>query len=84
MFNGPLINRRLTDPESRLARLIADGNTPAEVVDEFYLRALGRQPSAAARDFWNEQLAAAADGGQEVLEDFVWSLLSCQEFVTNH
>jgi hypothetical protein len=84
MFNGPLLNRRLTDPESRLAQLTADGNTPEEIVDEFYLRALGRQPSADERLFWNEQFAGSDDTHRDVLEDFVWSLMSCQEFVTNH
>jgi hypothetical protein len=84
MLNGQLINRRLTDAESRLAQRIADGKTPEEIVREFYLCALGRQPSADEQRFWNGQFAAADGAQQNVLEDFVWSLLNCQEFVTNH
>ena len=84
LFNGALINRRLSDAEGRLAKLIASGKASGEIVDEYYLRALGRHPSSNERDFWNEQLAVANGEQPKLLEDFVWSLISCREFVANH
>ena len=69
-----LINRRLADPQGRLALLIAAEKTPAEIVDELYLRALGRHPTPAERGFWREQLSVVDRqqvDQQKLLEDFV-------------
>ncbi|MDG1896601.1 MAG: DUF1553 domain-containing protein [Fuerstiella sp.] len=86
LFNGALINRRNSDPDSRLAKLIAVGRKPEEIVEEFYRLALSRNPNEKEQAFWSEQVAAATDAEQrqDILEDFVWSLLTCREFGTNH
>jgi len=86
LFNGPLLNRRISNPQGRLAKLMASGKTPEEIVDEFYLSALGRRPLQKEQEFWRKQFAPATDPRQrqDVLEDFAWSLLTCREFVTNH
>lgn len=86
LFNGPLLNRRISDPQGRLAKLIASGKTSDEIVDEFYRRALGRRPMQKEQEFWSRHLAPAISPRQQqdVLEDFAWSLLTCREFVTNH
>ncbi|MFP6677571.1 MAG: DUF1549 domain-containing protein [Pirellulaceae bacterium] len=86
MFNGPLLNGKISNSKGRLARLVADGKTPAEIVDEFYRRALGRPLAKREREFWNRQFhqASTSTAERELLEDFVWSLLTCREFVTNH
>ena len=77
---------RLADPDGRLARQIADGRTPEQIVAEFYLRALSREPSPAEREQWQRELTAAATPAErrQILEDFVWALCTCREFVTNH
>jgi hypothetical protein len=86
LLNGPLLNRRISDSKGRLAKLIASGRTSVEIIEEFYGRSLSRRPSLKEREFWAKQLAAtkSTKQEQEVLEDFVWSLLTCREFVTNH
>lgn len=93
LFNGEILNRRLQASECRQARLLKAGRSPQQIVDEFYLVALQRHPREAERAFWDSQfhhasVEAEADnddaGLKEVLEDFVWSMLTCNEFVTNH
>lgn len=85
LLNGPLLNRRIADPQSRLTKLIDSEKTPAEIVDEFYLRALSRRPLPKERGFWKQQLAeSAASETKTVLEDFLWALLTCREFGSNH
>jgi hypothetical protein len=86
MFNGPLLNGKISNSKGRLARLVADGKTPAEIVDEFYRRALGRPLAKREREFWDRQFhqTSTSTAERELLEDFVWSLLTCREFVTNH
>lgn len=85
LFNGELLNRRLVDQNGRIVQGLAEGHAPLNLVDEFYLRALGRSPSAAEQAHWLQQLSGLKDEElQAGLEDFVWSLLACREFVTNH
>ncbi len=86
LINGPLINRKVEHPEGRLHRLLADGRTAEEIVQEFYLRCLSREPTPREWDFWRAQWDTgnqAADLTRK-LEDFVWALLTCREFITNH
>ncbi|MFK8112894.1 MAG: DUF1553 domain-containing protein [Rubripirellula sp.] len=85
LFNGAFLNRRIVDADSRLQKLIHEQKTPAEIVCEFYLRTLSRKPTESEQSYWSEQLAESdADQMSECLEDFVWSLLTCRAFVTNH
>ena len=68
----------------RLHAMLAAGKTNDEIVGEFYLRALGRTPRDREREFWNTQIGDAAAERPKRLEDFLWSLLTCREFTTNH
>lgn len=85
LLNGDLINRKLTDPKGRLQALIAANKTNEEIVDEFYLRALGRHPGADELQRWHDRLDTT-DPAERTrrLEDFAWSLLNSQLFMENH
>jgi hypothetical protein len=85
-MNGPLINRKLADPQGRLQCLIADGQSDQQIMETFYRLALSRNPTAGEREYWNAALSGDDEGSlrHERLEDFVWSLLSCREFTSNH
>lgn len=86
LINGPLLNRRLKDANGRVHKSVAT-KSDAELVEEFYLRALSRFPTDRERSFWQDRFARVNEDGptprRELAEDFVWSLLTCQEFVTS-
>lgn len=86
LFNGDLLNARIDVPDSRLDKLMSDGKSPMEILDEFYLAALSRHPTGAEQQFWKQHIDvnASASSQRAILEDMVWSLLTCNEFVTNH
>ena len=85
LLNGPLANRPLADPGGRLSRLLKAGRSDRELVEEFTLRSLSRLPSQGERRFWDGELKRADTRGRRaVIEDMVWSLVNCREFVTNH
>jgi hypothetical protein len=84
-LNGDLINRKIVSREGRLHRLIAAGKSNADIVREFYMAALSRPPTEREHQYWHERFAEIeANERTSVLEDFVWGLLNCREFVTNH
>lgn len=100
LMNGILINHKLTDGHGRLSRLIKGGSTDDEIVREFYLCGLGRNPTSAELQNWRQLFTAApasetpdaADTSGATrsshrtrqLEDFVWSLLNSRQFIENH
>ena len=86
LFNGDLLNARIGVPDSRLDRLMSIGRSPMEIVNEFYLAALSRPPTDTEQQFWKQHIdvRASANSQRAILEDMVWSLLTCNEFVKNH
>lgn len=83
LMNGPLLNRRISDKQGRLHQLVAADASHNEIINTFYLRALGRFPMWHELPHWVKQFEKSADR-TAVAEDFVWSLLNSQEFLTNH
>ena len=83
LMNGPLLNARIAVEGSRLHRLLREERKPLEIIEEFYLVALSRMPSQLEHDHWVKQLKTVSDP-PAFLEDFVWALMSSDEFVTNH
>ena len=86
LFNGELLNARISVIGGRLDILIESGKLPMEIIDAFYLAALSRYTTEEERVFWKQHIDvyASATSQQRVLEDIVWSLLTCNEFVMNH
>jgi len=84
LINGPLINQKLGAENGRLSRLLKEGLPTDQIVEQFYLSALGRFPSKKECAFWQKQLPADDADLNELLEDFVWSLLNSREFMTKH
>jgi hypothetical protein len=86
LINGPLLNRKIDAESGRLRQLLGKGAKNADIVEAFYLRALGRPPRARERAYWAEHLPVREDPDRrrEALGDFLWALLTCEEFVTNH
>ena len=86
LLNGALLNARIGSEEGRLLKLIQSKRSPWEIVVEFYRAALNRPPNQNEMDVlhqWIDPSKTSAEQ-QKVLEDVVWSILTCREFVTNH
>jgi hypothetical protein len=70
---------------SRATSLSEDGETPAaEKIDQIYMLALSRHPTAGETAEIEAYLAERADRTKEAWEDVVWSLLNTKEFLFNH
>lgn len=86
LFNGDILNARIAVQNSRLEKLISQDASPKEIVTEFYISALNRYPTDSDIAFWQQHIDfnESASSQSTILEDMVWSLLTCNEFVTNH
>jgi hypothetical protein len=86
LFNGELLNSRVGATGGRLDKLIKAEKTPMEIVQELYQVALNRLPNKKEVEFLSQLFDDKKLSAQQrdVLEDFVWSIVTCKEFVTNH
>ncbi|HEU4753373.1 MAG TPA: DUF1549 and DUF1553 domain-containing protein, partial [Armatimonadota bacterium] len=83
LVNGSTLNDRLRNPSGRVARAVAAKKGAKEIIEEFYLAALSRRPTAREVTL-AEQLMAKAPSPQEGAEDLMWGLLNMKEFMFNH
>jgi hypothetical protein len=82
-FNGPVIYQKLRDPNNRFRRLLAAGRAPEAILDELYLAAVCRMPTAEERAAALAHLASKDDPAA-ALEDITWAILNTNEFLFQH
>ena len=83
--NGETLNDKLAKKGNRIDQLLAKKLPDDQLIEETYLLALTRPPSAAERAAMAKALAAAPESDRRAaVEDIFWSLLSSREFLFNH
>lgn len=83
--NGETINQKLETQGNRLDQLLTSGAKYDQIVEEAYLSALARYPSATEKSQLVAVLASAPAAEKRlVLEDMYWGVLSSKEFLFNH
>ena len=87
LMNGETVQPKIVEPNNVLGRLLATDKTDAEILNDLYMRAYSRLPSAGERDDIDTYLAAEKAAGQSrrgALEGVLWSILNSKEFQLNH
>jgi hypothetical protein len=82
LMNGDTVERKVKD--GRLVETRLEGKkTPAEIIEELYIRCFCRKPDEKERAGL-DTLLKSAPNQKEFLEDLFWSLLNSREFLFNH
>jgi hypothetical protein len=85
IVNGDTLNEKLSHKKNRITGWLDAKKSTEAIVEEAYLAALARHPSASEK---NKMMAAIegveADGKRAAIEDMLWALLSTREFLFNH
>ena len=86
LFNGDLLNSRIGAEGGRLDKLIKSKKLPMEIVHQFYRAAMNRRPNDQEIKFLSQLFDDRKPSAQQrdTLEDFVWGIVTCKEFVINH
>ncbi|MDP7014620.1 MAG: DUF1549 and DUF1553 domain-containing protein, partial [Pirellulaceae bacterium] len=79
---GAVVSNKLAAADNRLSLLVGE-RPDAEVLDELYVRALCRPPSADAAKALLQHIAQSTDKRQ-AWEDVLWTILNSQEFIYQH
>ncbi|HET6884449.1 MAG TPA: DUF1549 and DUF1553 domain-containing protein [Pirellulales bacterium] len=80
LVSGPTINELLSERHNRLEALLAAGKPGREIVEELFLSALARHPTAEEAQMTADYLDGATDR-RAALEDILWGLLNSKEFL---
>lgn len=83
LANSEEMENKIADGNGRVARFFKDKTAVGEMIDELYLTALGRSPTAAERKRLTEYVENAKDKLRAV-EDVLWAILNTREFMFNH
>ncbi|MGB4708085.1 MAG: DUF1549 domain-containing protein [Fuerstiella sp.] len=84
--NGELLNDPIRKDGGALTTAISSKIGTEELVNLFFRRAYSRTASARELKFWTKQFheATSPDESKLIAEDFLWSILTSNEFLTNH
>ena len=83
LISGDTVHQKVSHKEGFLAKVLESGRTPADVLEELYLRTLSRYPRGEERAAAREAGARAGEERQGI-EDVFWALLNSKEFLYNH
>jgi hypothetical protein len=79
------VNKKLSAENNRIGQLLAEKASDERILEELFLSALSRRPTAEEKQ---ELLAGLAEAKPEerrtALEDLYWGVLSTKEFLFNH
>ena len=82
MMTSPVVTKRVTaEGDTRVAALLAAKKSDEEALEELFLAALTRRPSADEMEVGKRVLAKDRKTG---LENIQWALLNSTEFMVNH
>lgn len=81
--NGELLHRKVSDSRGRIAGLLKKNATDDDIVEQLYLAAYSRKPTADEVAACRE-IIASAPSRKEGLEDVLWALANTREFLFNH
>lgn len=81
--NSELVNRKLSDKNGRISKLMASKKNDEDAIKTLYLVTLSRHPSG--QETANcRQIITRAGNHREGLEDILWALINSREFLFNH
>jgi hypothetical protein len=83
LVGGPAVQGKVHSEKGRVARLLESGRGPRELVEELFLAALTRFPTAEEVKLLSARLEDPA-GRRAAAEDLLWALLNHPEFLYQH
>jgi Protein of unknown function (DUF1549)/Protein of unknown function (DUF1553) len=83
LINGPTINEKIRNPNNRLGKLLAAKKSESDILNDLYLAALSRAPSADEQAAALGHVAKGADK-RKAWEDVLWAVLNTREFLFRH
>jgi hypothetical protein len=82
--NGEVVNDALHSKATFFDWLLSADASDSTILTHAYLRAYTRYPDAGTLDAWMESIPISLEERRAWYQDWMWSVLSSSEFLTNH
>jgi hypothetical protein len=83
LMNSETTTVKLEDRRGRVAMLAASDLSDDQIIEQLYLAAVSRLPTAEEQSLMQKSFSQASSR-QEAVEDILWTILNTREFVFNH
>jgi Protein of unknown function (DUF1549)/Protein of unknown function (DUF1553) len=80
LLTGEMLQEMLADPDNRIGKLLVAGKSNRETVEELYLAAISRRPTADEAARLTTFIGKAKDR-RAAVEDVAWGLVNSKEFL---
>jgi hypothetical protein len=84
LANGDALNQKLQAKDNRIDQLMAAKTADEKLIEDLYLSALTRYPTAAETKELTAVLAEAKTDRRRAVEDLYWGVMSSNGFLFNH
>ncbi len=84
LIGGRVVHDKIRSDSARVANLLAQGRSDAQVIDELFLATLARFPDSDERRVLLARFAKAPDRRRQTAEDLLWALVNHREFMFQH
>jgi hypothetical protein len=84
LLNSKEVQAKLSGDANRPAAMAASSQEMTELVQELYLTALSRAPTAEELNTAVSYVSGRQDRKREAFEDLVWAMINSKEFLFNH
>ena len=85
LSNGDTVNEKLEKSGNRIDQLLTASTPDDKIIEEVYLTALSRYPTATEKERLASTLSGAGEPNKRLLvEDLYWGILTSKEFLFNH
>lgn len=82
LMNAEQIQAKISHPEGRVAKLVADeSQTPETIIDQLYLATYARHPSPDELSRLVERFPPQREAWRSLTEDLLWALFNSPEFL---
>lgn len=81
LMNSGRLHRKITSDEGRAAKLAASDHAPRQIVEELYLAAYGRFPTAEESSAVEPLFGGKPEDRRRASEDLLWALVNTPEFL---
>jgi hypothetical protein len=80
LMNDAELDRRIRGDQGRAAELAGSSLSPHEIVQQLYLVAYSRLPTAEQAEWAAGRIAGGGDDRRRVIEDLMWAMINSPEF----
>lgn len=84
LMNAPEIQRQISERHGRARALAESDRTPKQIIEELFLAAYARLPTAKEEATALQSFERAGPDRTRATEDVLWALINTMEFVFNH